>query len=115
MTIVGWGPGACRLYVYSVAAPPPPPPPAWDLDAAAEEEGGGGSVRRRRMGTGVCRLALAADRSCTALLRRENAGVSYNVKPLTNLLWRVADMRKEEETRAGAGEGGGLEGSDRGL
>ncbi len=58
---------------------------------------GGGSVRRRSIGTGVCRLALAADRNCTALL------------------WRVAEMRTDAEARAGAGEGARLQGSERGL
>ena len=79
MTMVGWGPGACRLYlskvlqfftaasmhhtnVYSVAVPPP-----WGFDVEVEERGGG-SDKRRRIGTGVCKLALAADRSCTALV-----------------------------------------------
>ena len=45
----------------------------------------------------AARLALAADRNCTALL------------------WRVAEMRTDAEARAGAGEGARLQGSERGL
>ena len=76
--------------MYSIAAAPVPLPCCF---AAA----GCDSERRRRIGTGVCRLALAAERSCTALLGR------------------VAEIRIDDDARAGAGDGMGFVGSDRGL
>ena len=107
--MVAWGPGACRLYVYllvplhqnkktrkhgrgsySIAADPPNVPCCFAVAV-------GGSVRRHRIGTGVCTLALAADLSCTALL------------------CRVAEIRTDDDARAGAGEGARLAGSHRGL